>query len=64
MQYHLEFIKEEPFFRLVRVQVVIEISGSEAEGVKLLGRSQEQDRRSLLVVHPRIITCKQKARKE
>ena len=50
MEDHLEPVEVEPAPRLSALEVVVEIPGGEAEGVKLLLRSEQQHGGSFLVV--------------
>ena len=52
MEDHLEPVEVEPSARLSALQVVVEIPGGEAEGVKILLRSEQQHGGSFLVVDP------------
>ena len=42
MQSHLELLKVEPLFGLLRVQIVEVVAGGEAEGVELSFRGEQQ----------------------
>ena len=52
MEDHLEPVEVEPAARLSALQVVVEIPGSEAEGVKILLWREQQHGGSFLVVDP------------
>ncbi len=58
MQIHLESFEEKPVESFSLIQVVVEVPGREPEGVEPLVRGQQQHRWGLLVVHPWIVTWK------